>query len=124
MKEHSRGAILYHRVARGPARWESVKLSEVDEEYGPVSSAPSELAEPAAGSHWVRPSRPEDGPAIVALMRSVGLEPHEDPRHLHWKYWQERADWPGSRSFVLTDGRDLLAHLAIVPGAIRYAGKR
>jgi hypothetical protein len=73
---------------------------------------------------WVRPSTPEDGPAIVALMRSVGLEPHGDPRHLHWKYWQERPDWSGSRSFVLTSGRDLLAHVAVVPGAILYAGTR
>jgi hypothetical protein len=72
----------------------------------------------------VRASTPEDGPAIVALMRSAGLEPHSDPRHLHWKYWQERSDWSGSRSFVLADGRDLLAHLAIVPGAIRYDGTR
>ncbi|HEY1890269.1 MAG TPA: hypothetical protein VGG63_07680 [Steroidobacteraceae bacterium] len=73
---------------------------------------------------WVRPSTPEDGPAIVALMRSAGLEPHSDPRHLHWKYWQERIDWSGSRSFVLTNGRDLLAHVAVVPGAILYEGKR
>jgi hypothetical protein len=57
-------------------------------------------------------------------MRSVGLEPHSDPRHLHWKYWQERSDWPGSRSFVLTNGRDLLAHVAVVPGAILYDGTR
>jgi len=72
----------------------------------------------------VRPSRPEDGPAIVALMRSAGLEPHSDPGHLYWKYWQERSDWSGARSFVLTDGRDLLAHVAVVPGAIRYEGTR
>jgi hypothetical protein len=57
-------------------------------------------------------------------MRSAGLEPHSDPRHLHWKYWQERSDWSGSRSFVLTDGRELLAHLAVVPGTILYEGKR
>jgi hypothetical protein len=89
-----------------------------------VSSAPSELAQRAARSHWVRPSSPEDGPAIVALMRSAGLTPHSDPEHLYWKYWQERSDWSGSRSFVLTDGRDLLAHLAVVPGAIRYGETR
>ena len=82
-------------------------------------SAHSELARPAARKHWVRPSTPEDGPAIVALMRSAGLEPHTDPEQLRWKYWQERADWSGSRSFVLTDGRDLLAHVAVVPGAFR-----
>jgi hypothetical protein len=57
-------------------------------------------------------------------MRSAGLQPHSDPRHLHWKYWQERSDWPGPRSFVLTDGRDLLAHLAVVPGTVRSGGTR
>ncbi len=57
-------------------------------------------------------------------MRSVGLEPHADPEHLRWKYWQERADWSGSRSFVLTDGRDLLAHAAVVPGALWCGGTR
>lgn len=57
-------------------------------------------------------------------MRSAGLEPHSDPGHLYWKYWQERADWAGSRSFVLTDGRDLLAHVAIVPGVLRAGGAR
>lgn len=100
-------AILYHRVARRPARRESVKLSYADEKRD-----------------WVRPSTPADGPAIVALMRSAGLEPHSDPRHLHWKYWQERSDWSGSRSFVLTNGRDLLAHVAVMPGAILYDGTR
>lgn len=43
---------------------------------------------------------------------------------MQWKYWQPRADWPGSRSFVLTDGRELLAHQAIVPGAILHGGAR
>jgi hypothetical protein len=89
-----------------------------------VSSPEGELGRRAAASDGVRPSTPEDGPAIVALMRSVGLEPHSDPQHLHWKYWQERADWPGPRSFVLTAGRELLAHIALVPGALRSRGAR
>jgi hypothetical protein len=99
-------------------------LSNVGQERDGVSSPATELAQNARGRDWVRPSTPEDGPAIVALMRSAGLEPHSDPRHLHWKYWQERSDWPGPRSFVLTDGRDLLAHLAVVPGAFRYGDTR
>ncbi len=73
----------------------------------------------AAGDRWVRPSTPEDGPAIVALMRQAGLQPHEDPAHLHWKYWQGRPDWSGSRSFVVTDGKKILAHGAACPGTLR-----
>lgn len=89
-----------------------------------MSSGERELAQPAAQGRRVRPSTPEDAPAIVALMRSAGLEPHADPAHLHWKYWQEWPEWPGSRSFVLTDGRDLLAHVAVVPGAVWCGGTR
>jgi GNAT superfamily N-acetyltransferase len=89
-----------------------------------VSSAESEVARPGAGNQRIRPSTPQDGPAIVALMRSVGLQPHGDPEQLKWKYWQQRADWPGPRSFVLTDGRELLAHVAVVPGALRRGEAR
>lgn len=72
----------------------------------------------------MRPSTPEDGAAIVGLMKSAGLHPHTEPEHLCWKYWQNRADWSGSRSFVLTDGRDLLAHAAVVPGTLHFGGIR
>lgn len=89
-----------------------------------MSSAKSESTPSAAADPRVRPSTPEDGPGIVALMRAAGLEPHADPAHLYWKYWQERADWAGSRSFVLADGRNLLAHAAVVPGALRHGETR
>lgn len=84
-----------------------------------VESTPSMM-----GSRWVRPSTPEDAPAIVALMRDVGLQPHVEVEQLYWKYWRERPDWPGPRSFVLTDGRMLLAHGAVVPGTLRTARTR
>lgn len=73
-----------------------------------------------AGNRWVRPSVPEDAPAIIALMQEAGLHPHTELAHLHWKYWRERSDWSGSRSFVLTNGRDLLAHGAVVPGTVQW----
>jgi hypothetical protein len=57
-------------------------------------------------------------------MKSAGLEPHSDPRHLYWKYWQQRSDCPEPRSFVMTDGQKLLAHLAVVPGVFRYGDMR
>lgn len=67
---------------------------------------------------------PEDAPAIIELMRQAGLDPHVEPEHLHWKYWRERSDWPGSRSFVLTNGSELLAHGAVVPGSMRWGANR
>ncbi len=60
----------------------------------------------------------------MALMKEAGLQPHVDPEHLYWKYWRERADWSGSRSFVVTDGRSLLAHGAVVPGTLRWGVTR
>lgn len=77
-----------------------------------------------AGERRVRPSTPEDGAAIVALMKEAGLQPHEEPAQLHWKYWQARADWSGSRSFVLTEGNHILAHGAVVPGTLRWGERQ
>lgn len=75
-------------------------------------------------NRWVRPSVPEDAPAIIDLMRQAGLQPHVEPEHLQWKFWQERPDWPEPRSYVLTNGRDLLAHGAVLPGTLRWDGQR
>jgi hypothetical protein len=67
------------------------------------------------GVRRVRASTPQDAPAIVALMAEAGLRPNVEPQHLHWKYWQPREDWSEARSYVLTDGSNLLAHGAVVP---------
>lgn len=72
----------------------------------------------------VRPSTPADAPAIVELLLEAGLRPNMQPEELHWKYWQERADWPGSRSFVLTKGNEILAHAAIIPGTFAWDARR
>jgi hypothetical protein len=69
----------------------------------------------SAGARRIRASTPEDGPAIVELIAQAGLHPNVRPQDLHWKYWQPREDWPTARSYVLTDGKDLLAHGALVP---------
>lgn len=67
----------------------------------------------------IRPATPEDAPALHALMVEAGLRAaHTRPEHLDWKYWRERPDWPGPRSFVMTRGDELLAHAAVVPGAV------
>jgi hypothetical protein len=92
----------------------------VEEKHGAAVSGQISAARRLQRGRWVRPSTPEDGPAIVALMKAAGLQPHVDPGHLHWKYWRQRADWSGSRSFVVTDGRSLLAHGGAIPGTLRW----
>src|SRR5207253_4667138 len=54
----------------------------------------------------------------------AGLRPHTEPEHLDWKYWRPRSDWPGPRSFVLTEGTAPIAHAAIVPGAWSSGSQR
>lgn len=66
----------------------------------------------------IRATTPADAAAMYALMKDAGLRiPHTEPEHLDWKYWQERPDWHGPRSFVLARGEELLAHAAVIPGA-------
>lgn len=72
----------------------------------------------------IRATTPADTPALRELMAEAGLDPNSEPEHLHWKYWQERADWPSPRSFVMTRGADVLAHAAIVPGVCLADGER
>lgn len=57
-------------------------------------------------------------------MAEAGLQPNAEPRELHWRYWQERADWKGSRSYVLTDGAGFLAHAALIPLGCEVDGRR
>lgn len=69
----------------------------------------------------LRPSTPEDAIAIGALLTEAGLRPNTEAQHLRWKYWQEGPDWDGSRSYVLADGKELLAHGAVIPAT--YLGR-
>ena len=78
----------------------------------------------AAMTRTVRPSTPADAAAIVALLVESGLLPNLAPEHLHWKYWQERTDWPGPRSFVLERGGEILAHAGIVPGTCAWGQRQ
>lgn len=72
----------------------------------------------------IRLSTPADESEIVALMRSAGLEVTTAKGWLHWKYWQERADWPGTRSFIVANESRILAHSGIIPGACVWNNKR
>lgn len=71
-----------------------------------------------------RPSTPEDSAQIVTLFEEVGFHPNCRPQDLHWKYWRERLDWQGTRSFVLTDERRVIAHGSAVPGRIAWGDHR
>ena len=73
----------------------------------------------------IRASLPEDIPALRALMAEAGVRlPNSEPESVHWKYWQERPDWPGPRSFVMTRGKEILAHAGVVPGAFLFGDSR
>jgi hypothetical protein len=75
----------------------------------------------------IRPSTPDDAPAIAALLTEVldfgRSRAATDPLQLHWKYWQERPDWSGSRSFVLVRGTEVLAHAGVVPGSCAWGAE-
>jgi hypothetical protein len=79
-------------------------------------SAPMHEGKTCAMEVRIRPSTPDDEPAIVALMRNAGLNPDAVEGWLKWKYWQERLDWPGARSFVVASESEIFAHSGIVPG--------
>jgi hypothetical protein len=64
----------------------------------------------------IRASVPADAADIVELLTDAGLRPNAEPEALDWKYWQEREDWAGPRSFVASRGGHILGHAAAVPG--------
>jgi hypothetical protein len=72
----------------------------------------------------IRPSVPADAAEIVELLAMAGLKPNVEPEALDWKYWKEREDWAGARSFVATRGAQILAHAAVVPGSCAMASRR
>jgi hypothetical protein len=72
----------------------------------------------------VRASTPADAGAIVALLTQAGLTPKTGPQELYWRYWLPRADWPGPRSYVVTDGSTPIAHGALVPGTWLSGSRR
>jgi hypothetical protein len=75
-----------------------------------------------------RPSTIADETAITALLHeSLGLaagHPMVERSHLHWKYWEPRADWPGSRSYVYLQGGEIVAHGAVVPSVCLWREHR
>lgn len=68
-----------------------------------------------------RNTSPQDAPAVAAFLQRIfdfDIEPRLPliaPRHLHWKNWEERSDWAGSRGYVMTKKSAIVAHVTIVP---------
>jgi hypothetical protein len=66
-----------------------------------------------------RDTSPQDAPAVAAfLQRIFELAPGDplvDPRHLRWKCWEPRPDWPGSRGYLLASQDRIVAHGIAVP---------
>lgn len=75
-----------------------------------------------------RATSPLDAPAVSAfLQRIFGMSaghPVIEPRHLHWKCWEERADFPGSRGYILANQDAIAAHGAVVPLFARIGERR
>jgi hypothetical protein len=72
----------------------------------------------------IRPGLPDDLPKMAVLMEDAGLRPNSLPADLQWKYWQQRVDWPGPRSYVMVRDGQLLAHAAVVPGTYHWQSRR
>lgn len=70
-----------------------------------------------------RATSPQDAHAVSAfLQRIFGMSPEHptiEPRHLHWKCWEERADWPGSRGYIMANQDEIAAHATVVPLSCR-----
>lgn len=66
-----------------------------------------------------RATSPQDTPAIAAfLQRIFDIDPSLpviSPRHLHWKCWEDRSDWIGSRGYIMTRKGVIVAHGTVVP---------
>ncbi len=71
----------------------------------------------------IRPSVRADAAQIVELLLDAGLNTNAQPAALDWKYWTKREDWAGPRSFVATNGAQILAHAAVVPGRCATASR-
>jgi hypothetical protein len=74
-----------------------------------------------------RPSTPEDAEAIIALCSEVLQVPPGSPvlwlPHLNWKYWSDQPGWNGPRSYVVSEGRQIVAHAGVVPASFARDGR-
>lgn len=71
-------------------------------------------------------SDPDQLESISALLQGAfdvsSNAPSVDPSYLNWKYYAARSDWPGSRSYILSEGSKIVAHAAIWPVRLHLPG--
>jgi hypothetical protein len=74
-----------------------------------------------------RPAAPRELPALSHFLsrrfQMADDAPFVAERHLAWKYWSERGDWPGPRSFTARHAGRIVAHAAVWPLRIRAGGE-
>jgi hypothetical protein len=66
-----------------------------------------------------RATDPEEADRIRAFLAGVfhltTEAPAFEPKLIHWKYYQPRPDWPGSRSYVLERNGEIVGHGCVWP---------
>ena len=76
----------------------------------------------SATVHFRSAGQSDAGAVSTFLQQVFRLPPTAtflDERHIAWKYWSERADWAGSRSFTARHDDAIVAHVAAWPVRIR-----
>jgi hypothetical protein len=74
----------------------------------------------------IRATAPHEAAALCEFLgrmlpRGQG-HPMPAGEHMQWKYWSERPDWEGSRSFAATCDGHIVAHAAAWPVRVRVPG--
>jgi hypothetical protein len=75
-----------------------------------------------------RSTPPAERELIRRLLREV-FQASDDAQfvnraHLEWKYYIERRDWPGSRSFVISEQDEIVAHACAWPFTVLFGGEK
>jgi Acetyltransferase (GNAT) domain len=80
------------------------------------------IAAHASAVH-LRAAGRDDALALSAFLQRTFRLPSTaillEPRHIAWKYWSDREDWPGPRSFMARTQSRIVAHVAAWPVRIR-----
>lgn len=73
-----------------------------------------------------RATSPKDYGHLRAFLASAFQSHEDDPllqrSPMHWKYWDPRPDWNGSRSWVLEREGQIVAHVSGLPLSVQSGG--